>query len=297
MAVTKIIEVVGSSPESSDGAVKAALDVLRKQLPPAYPANPLEAYAAAPNDHVRMGLVTRIGESAADLLELAAVRELESREAMELAVESESINARAGALKLRAWIHEVRGELDAAEATYEESLELYGESGYRLGVGFTSSYLGKIRLRRDDARGAERHLREAVRILTTLGDRGNRCEAERLLAQALAAQGRLEVRLDGEYPFASEPGHVLGHRVVGFLGVLLRVGRCREGRQAAVAMLLEPERRVRAGEFAPEQRDLFVPGRLDLVFLVQAGDQALGKTRTVSARQLERSRFDFFGVY
>ena len=32
MAVTKIIEVVGSSPESSDGAVKAALDDARQSL-------------------------------------------------------------------------------------------------------------------------------------------------------------------------------------------------------------------------------------------------------------------------
>ena len=32
MAVTKIIEVVGSSPESSDAAAKAALDEARKSL-------------------------------------------------------------------------------------------------------------------------------------------------------------------------------------------------------------------------------------------------------------------------
>ena len=32
MAVTKIIEVVGSSPDSSDGAVKAALDEARSSL-------------------------------------------------------------------------------------------------------------------------------------------------------------------------------------------------------------------------------------------------------------------------
>jgi dodecin len=32
MAVTKIIEVVGSSPESSDAAVKAALDEARQTL-------------------------------------------------------------------------------------------------------------------------------------------------------------------------------------------------------------------------------------------------------------------------
>ena len=32
MAVTKIIELVGSSPESSDGAVKAALDEARVSL-------------------------------------------------------------------------------------------------------------------------------------------------------------------------------------------------------------------------------------------------------------------------
>lgn len=32
MAVTKIIEVVGSSPESSDGAVKAALEDARQTL-------------------------------------------------------------------------------------------------------------------------------------------------------------------------------------------------------------------------------------------------------------------------
>jgi flavin-binding protein dodecin len=32
VAVTKIIEVVGSSPESSDGAVKAALEEARQSL-------------------------------------------------------------------------------------------------------------------------------------------------------------------------------------------------------------------------------------------------------------------------
>ena len=132
-----------------------------------------------------------LGTAALVRLDVKRADELAAR-AMELAAETESVNAKAGALKLRGWTEEVRDELEAAEATYADVLALYAESGYRLGVGYTNGYLGKIRLRRGDLRGAERHLREAVRILTGLGDRSTRCEAERTLAQTLAAQGRLE---------------------------------------------------------------------------------------------------------
>jgi class 3 adenylate cyclase/tetratricopeptide (TPR) repeat protein len=156
-----------------------------------YAEEALAVARAAGRKDLETVAIQALGTVAVVRLDVAQAEQLAAR-ALELAEESESIRARAAALRLRGWIEDLRGDIDAAEETYREVLVLYADVGYRTAVGFTNSYLGRLRLRRDDARGAERYLREAVRILSGAGDRGRRCEAERLLAQALVAQGRLE---------------------------------------------------------------------------------------------------------
>ena len=188
-----------------------------------------------------------LGATAVVRLDVERAEEF-AAQAMDLAAETESINAKAGALKLRGWTQEVRGDLDAAEATYAEALGLYTESGYRLGVGFTNGYLGKVRLELGDLRGAERRLREAVRILTALGDRGNRCEAERLMAQTLAAQGRLE-EAERFALLARETVGVHDRFSVGTTTLALAVVRAAQGRDdEAEALFKEALEWHQAGE-------------------------------------------------
>ena len=59
-------------------------------------------------------------------------------------------------------------------------------------LGRTLNWLGVVAQQRGDLPRAEAILREAIRVLKPLGDRGTLVESQRLLAQALLAQGRLD---------------------------------------------------------------------------------------------------------
>lgn len=72
----------------ADSCARAAHERLGRKLPPSYPANPIDAYRANLGSQRGWGIVTRVAEAAEQLLERAAVLELEARAAQELAVEA-----------------------------------------------------------------------------------------------------------------------------------------------------------------------------------------------------------------
>jgi tetratricopeptide (TPR) repeat protein len=122
------------------------------------------------------------------------VAEAESlgRQARELAEESGSVRARAAALGSQAWLDEISDRPDAAERSYRELYQLYTDIGHTAGAGATQIYYGRLLQRTGQTARAEATLRDAVRVLTRVGDRGRLCEAQRFLAQTLVAQGNLD---------------------------------------------------------------------------------------------------------
>ncbi|HYZ76943.1 MAG TPA: adenylate/guanylate cyclase domain-containing protein [Gaiellaceae bacterium] len=124
-------------------------------------------------------------------LELERAQQFISR-ALELADESGSLFARASALSSAGSLHLILEELEEAEAAYSEARRLVDELGVAQAVGYTTMMLGRIVERRGDDSGAERLLRESIRVLQGLGDRSVLCEAQRRLAQLLVKSGRLD---------------------------------------------------------------------------------------------------------
>jgi tetratricopeptide (TPR) repeat protein len=128
--------------------------------------------------------------------ELAAGRYEEAsrlaERALELAEQSGSIVARAHALAVSGQIKFHHGDLDGAEACLEQARGLFAEAGATLPLGRSLMRLAEIASGREDNRLAEKLLRESIRVLKTIEDRGTLCESQRALADALAAQGKLE---------------------------------------------------------------------------------------------------------
>jgi predicted ATPase len=122
------------------------------------------------------------------------VAEAESlvEQAQELAEESGSIRARSAVLGTQAWLDEIRDRPEDAERLYRELNQLYTDIGHAAGSGATQMYLGRLLQSSGQTARAEAALREAVRILTRIGDRGRLCEAQRQLAQTLVVQGKLD---------------------------------------------------------------------------------------------------------
>ena len=112
--------------------------------------------------------------------------------ALLLAEESGSTIARAHALADTGHVQIRVGELDAAEASLEEARRLFAELGASMNLGRTVLRLGEIALYRADLAAAEKLARESIRVLKSLEDRGTLCESQRLLADVLVGQGRLD---------------------------------------------------------------------------------------------------------
>jgi class 3 adenylate cyclase/tetratricopeptide (TPR) repeat protein len=112
--------------------------------------------------------------------------------ALALAEESGSIIARANALAEAGHVRIHLGELDGAEESLQEARRLFTEVGASMNVGRTLLRLGEIALERADFAKAEKLARESIRVLKPLEDRGTLCESQRLLADALVGQDRLE---------------------------------------------------------------------------------------------------------
>jgi class 3 adenylate cyclase/tetratricopeptide (TPR) repeat protein len=124
-------------------------------------------------------------------LELDRVQPLLER-ARELAEESGSIVARAKVLGSWANLHYLRGELGEAEQVGEQARELMAEAGSVWWVARTLLFLAHVARSQGDNAKAERRLRESIRILKPLEDRGSLCESQRLLAEVLLDGGKVD---------------------------------------------------------------------------------------------------------
>src|SRR5581483_4805029 len=111
---------------------------------------------------------------------------------LELAEESGSIVARAHALAESGHIKFHQGDVDGAEACLEQARTLFAEAGATLPLARALIRLAEIASRRESYGPAEKLLRESIRALKTIEDRGTLCESQRALADVLAAQGKLE---------------------------------------------------------------------------------------------------------
>jgi class 3 adenylate cyclase/ATP/maltotriose-dependent transcriptional regulator MalT len=112
--------------------------------------------------------------------------------ALELAEESGSLYSRALALSVRGWL-ELLGQYPVeAEADYTTARELYAELGNTRREAVSAMMVGRAAFAQGEVDRAEKHLRDAVRMLKGIGDRASLCEAQRALAMVLAQQGKLD---------------------------------------------------------------------------------------------------------
>jgi class 3 adenylate cyclase/tetratricopeptide (TPR) repeat protein len=170
----------------------------------------------------KLEIAERIGRSdlqAGVLLELADLHDVRlepalAQEALERAVEladeSGSPTSRAWTLRVAGHLAAVHGRLDEAEASLEQARALFAECGVKLHHARTLNALGRVAWKRGDLRRAEDLFREAIRMLEPLQDRGTLVESQRLLAQVVLEQGRVE---EAEL-FALEARETVGARDV-----------------------------------------------------------------------------------
>jgi predicted ATPase len=112
--------------------------------------------------------------------------------AFELAEASGSVFGRASALSVRGWLELVSMHPVDAEADYSAARELYAEVGNAIREAAMTMMIGRAALAQGDRNRAEKLLRDSVRALKGLGDRGQLCEAQRALAMVLVEQGRID---------------------------------------------------------------------------------------------------------
>ena len=112
--------------------------------------------------------------------------------ALELAELSGSILARGWVLRERGEQHVNRKELEAAEEDLAAAHALFEEAGAAVHTAKTLNWLAHVACLKGDPRRAERFLRDAIRILKPLGDRGTLVETQRQLAEVLLDQGRID---------------------------------------------------------------------------------------------------------
>jgi tetratricopeptide (TPR) repeat protein len=112
--------------------------------------------------------------------------------ALALAAESGSIVARASAAQYRGTLHSVRAQYEEAEGWFTKALDLFREAGLVSEIAWTLRQLGLVAWKSENPARAEKHLRESIRLLAPMQERGTLCESQRLLAQVLLAQGRVD---------------------------------------------------------------------------------------------------------
>jgi class 3 adenylate cyclase/tetratricopeptide (TPR) repeat protein len=112
--------------------------------------------------------------------------------ALALAEESGSIVARASAAQSKGTLHRVRGEYEEAEGWLTKALDLYREVASVSEIAWTSRQLGLVAWKTGNPAKGEKLLRESIRMLAPMQERGTLCESQRLLAQLLLAEGRID---------------------------------------------------------------------------------------------------------
>jgi class 3 adenylate cyclase/tetratricopeptide (TPR) repeat protein len=113
-------------------------------------------------------------------------------EAERMARESGSAGTLGIVLRFVGLYHLQIGELEQAEALLKEARDLLAEVGKTWSLGRTINYLGIVALEQGEPGRAEQLFRKAVKLLTSIEDRATLCESQRLLAQALVRQGKLD---------------------------------------------------------------------------------------------------------
>ena len=152
----------------------------------------------------RLAIAERIGRAdlqSGVLLELNDVynARLETERAHEPLALAIELAGTSGSPTTRGWILRasgrqaaIEGRLGDAEAALDEARAIFTESGATLTLARTLNWLGVVLWDKRDLHGAEETLREAIRLLKPIQDRGTMVESQRLLAQVLLDQGRLE---------------------------------------------------------------------------------------------------------
>jgi class 3 adenylate cyclase/tetratricopeptide (TPR) repeat protein len=112
--------------------------------------------------------------------------------AIELADESGSPTTRGWMLRAAGRQAALEGRLADAETLFDQARVLFVESGAALTLARTLNWLAITVWEMRDLRRAEEILLEAIRILKPLQDRGTLVESQRMLAQILLEQGRLD---------------------------------------------------------------------------------------------------------
>jgi class 3 adenylate cyclase/tetratricopeptide (TPR) repeat protein len=124
-------------------------------------------------------------------LELAEAAPLVLR-ALELADASGRLFSRASALGARGWLQLVSERPVEAEADFVAGRELMAELGNMNREAYMIMMTGRAAFAQGADERAEKLLRDAVRMLKGIGDRGSLCEAQRALSMVLSAQGRFD---------------------------------------------------------------------------------------------------------
>jgi hypothetical protein len=86
----------------------------------------------------------------------------------------------------------IQGDLDKANDLALQGLTRCRETNYRFGVGWAQCVLGRIALARRTLTPAERHVREALAIFTTIPARFEMGRTHLLLLELAHLQGRYE---------------------------------------------------------------------------------------------------------
>ena len=113
-------------------------------------------------------------------------------QAILLAEESGSAEARGRALRFAGQLYLQRRELDDAEAALEAAREHLAEAGAAWSLGRTLNFAAWTARHKGELDKAERLFRESIRILAPLEDRATLCETQRSLAELLLLQGRVD---------------------------------------------------------------------------------------------------------
>jgi class 3 adenylate cyclase/tetratricopeptide (TPR) repeat protein len=112
--------------------------------------------------------------------------------ALELADESGSVLSRASALSVKGWLELVSEFPVEAEADFTAAREFFSEVGNSSREAAMTMMVGRAAFAQGDLDRAEKLLRDSVRALKGIGDRGSLCEAQRALAMVLVEQDKLE---------------------------------------------------------------------------------------------------------
>jgi class 3 adenylate cyclase/tetratricopeptide (TPR) repeat protein len=164
------------------GAVQDDVRTTTQALEVARAIGRVDLEAAATEDLASAALALGDIERATELAETA----------IDLAQASGNVTTAGWALYVRGRIHALGERDDEALAAFEEAHERFTHASVLWGLARVLNELGLLSLRRGDQRTAERHFRDAIRLLAPTEDRGTLCESQRGLAEVLVESGRLD---------------------------------------------------------------------------------------------------------